>query len=41
MGRELEIRTARLLLRSFRVMEKLGMKFDRADDREVVYRLRR
>lgn len=28
-------------VQSRRVMEKLGMKFDRADDREVVYRLRR
>ena len=28
-------------VRSRRVMEKLGMTFDRGDEREVVYRLRR
>jgi len=28
-------------VRSRRVMEKLGMTFDRGDDRQVVYRLRR
>lgn len=28
-------------VRSRRVMEKLGMKFDRADQHEVIYRLRR
>ena len=28
-------------LRSRRVMEKLGMTFDRSDEHEVIYRMRR